>query len=109
MYRSDVAGTCVASAPLQPKFAAIAKPTPVRITRTHVCLSRGNEGAWEAFSCRLEDWMMWALFADDKQVSRVFQTEKEAWHLARKSSLIDAGRLPKGFEIRQVVERTQAA
>ncbi len=53
--------------------------------------------------------MMWALFADGKQVSRAFLTEKEAWHLARKSSLIDAGRLPKGFEIRQIVERTHAA
>lgn len=52
---------------------------------------------------------MWALFADDKQVSRSFRTEKEAWHLARKSSLVDAGRLPKGFEIRQIVERSNAA
>jgi hypothetical protein len=52
---------------------------------------------------------MWALFADGKQVSRTFLTEKEAWHLARKSSLIDAGRLPRGFEIRQVIERTHAA
>ena len=57
----------------------------------------------------LEGWTMWALFADGKQVSRAFLTEKEAWHLARKSSLIDAGRLPKGFEIRQIVERTHAA
>ena len=52
---------------------------------------------------------MWALFAEGKQVSRSFRTEKEAWHLARKSSLIDQGRLPKGFEIRLVTERTQAA
>ncbi|MDQ8731592.1 hypothetical protein [Bradyrhizobium sp. LHD-71] len=54
---------------------------------------------------------MWALFADGKQISRAFQTEKEAWHLARKSSLIDDGRLPKGFEIRQIQmkERTHAA
>jgi hypothetical protein len=57
----------------------------------------------------LEGWTMWALFADGKQVSHAFHTEKEAWHLARKSSLIDAGRLPKGFEIRQVAERTHAA
>ena len=40
---------------------------------------------------------MWALFADGKQVSHSFRTEKEAWHLARKSSLVDQGRLPKGF------------
>ena len=52
---------------------------------------------------------MWALFAEGKQVSRAFRTEKEAWHLARKSSLVDSGRLPKGFEIRQVVERSTAA
>lgn len=52
---------------------------------------------------------MWALFADGQQVSRAFQTEKEAWHLARKSSLIDEGRLPKGFEIRQIRERQPAA
>jgi hypothetical protein len=52
---------------------------------------------------------MWALFADGQQVSRAMRTEKEAWHLARKSSLVDQGRLPKGFEIRQVIERTQAA
>jgi hypothetical protein len=57
----------------------------------------------------LEDWTMWALFADGKQVSRAFRTEKEAWNLARRSSLIDAGRLPKGFEIRQVAERTPHA
>jgi len=57
----------------------------------------------------LEEWTMWALFANGKQISRAFQTEKEAWHLARKSSLIDAGRLPKGFEIRQIGERPQAA
>lgn len=48
---------------------------------------------------------MWALFADEQQVSRAFRTEKEAWHLARKSSLIDQGRLPKGFEIRKITER----
>jgi len=52
---------------------------------------------------------MWALFADGKQVSRAFRTEKEAWHLARKSSLIDQGRLPQGFEIRMVPEKAQAA
>jgi hypothetical protein len=52
---------------------------------------------------------MWALFADGQQISRAFQTEKEAWHLARKSSLIGDGRLPKGFEIRQIRERTEAA
>jgi hypothetical protein len=52
---------------------------------------------------------MWALFADGKQISRAFQTEKEVWHLARKSSLIDNGRLPKGFEIRQFKERPHAA
>lgn len=52
---------------------------------------------------------MWALFADDKQVSRAFQTEKEAWHLARKSSLVENGRLPSGFEIRKIAERFHAA
>ena len=66
-----------------------------------------------AFSAAQDEssWVenMWALFADGQQVSRAFQTEKEAWHLARKSSLIDGGRLPKGFEIRQLRERTEAA
>ena len=51
---------------------------------------------------------MWALFADGQQISRAFQTEKEAWHLARKSALVDQGRLPKGFEIRRIRERIQA-
>jgi len=45
---------------------------------------------------------MWALFSDGKQISRPFETEKEAWHLARKSSLIHQGRLPPGFEIRRM-------
>ena len=45
---------------------------------------------------------MWALFCDDVQISRVFNTEREEWHHARKSSLVDAGRLPEGFSIREV-------
>jgi hypothetical protein len=53
--------------------------------------------------------MMWALFADGKQISRAFETEKEAWHLARKSALIDQGRLPPGFEIRRMHVRNEAA
>ena len=52
---------------------------------------------------------MWALFAEEQQVSRAFRTEKEAWHLARKSSLIDQERLPKGFEIRKIAERLELA
>jgi len=46
--------------------------------------------------------MMWALFCNDEQISRTFRTEREAWHHARKSSLVDAGGLPEGFSIRQV-------
>jgi hypothetical protein len=61
------------------------------------------------FGLRFEGWTMWALFADEQQVSRAFRTEKEAWHLARKSSLIDQGRLPKGFEIRKIAERLELA
>ena len=53
--------------------------------------------------------MMWALFADGKQISRTFETEKEAWHLARKSALIEQGRLPPRFEIRQMLAQTEAA
>ena len=53
--------------------------------------------------------MMWALFADGKQISRTYETEKEAWHLARRSSLIEQGRLPPGFEIRQMHAQTEAA
>lgn len=50
--------------------------------------------------------MMWALFCNDEQISRAFNTEREAWHHARKSSLVDAGRLPDGFSIREVqIER----
>jgi hypothetical protein len=88
---------------------AATRHAPVRIAKSHVSLRRGNEGALQAFPWMLEGWTMWALFADGKQVSRAFQTEKEAWHLARKSSLLDAGRLSKGFEIRQIAERTHAA
>jgi hypothetical protein len=33
----------------------------------------------------------------------------EAWHLARKSALVDDGRLPPGFEIRQMHEQTEPA
>jgi len=52
---------------------------------------------------------MWALFADGKQISRPFETEKEAWHLARRSALIDQGRLPPRFEIRRMQVQTAAA
>ena len=52
---------------------------------------------------------MWALFAHGRQVSRALRTESEAWHLARKSSLIAQGRLSRGFEIRQIPEKSQAA
>lgn len=52
---------------------------------------------------------MWALFADGKQISRAFETEKEAWHLARKSALIDRGRLSPRFEIRRMHAQTAAA
>ena len=34
---------------------------------------------------------MWALFANGTQVSRAFETEIEAWHLARKSALMNGG------------------
>ena len=53
--------------------------------------------------------MMWALFAQGKQISPAFRTEMEAWHLARKSALVDDGRLPPGFEIRRMREQTEAA
>jgi hypothetical protein len=63
----------------------------------------------EGHRLRFEGWTMWALFAEEQQVSRAFRTEREAWHLARKSSLIDHGRLPKGFEIRKIAERLELA
>jgi hypothetical protein len=53
--------------------------------------------------------MMWALYCNDQQISRAFNTEKEAWHHARKSSLVDGGRLPEGFAIREVRRQTEAA
>lgn len=52
---------------------------------------------------------MWALFANGEQVSPAFRTEMEVWHLARKSSLVDAGRLLEGFEIRQITDDSEAA
>jgi hypothetical protein len=33
----------------------------------------------------------------------------EAWHFARKSALVDDGRLSTGFEIRRMQEQTEAA
>jgi hypothetical protein len=53
--------------------------------------------------------MTWALFAQGKQISPAFGTEMEAWHLARKSALVDDGRLSPGFEIRRMQEQTEAA
>jgi hypothetical protein len=107
--RAEAANSAVAFTQREAKFAATVKLAPVRIAKSHVSLRRGNEGRPASVPLLLEDWTMWALFANGKQVSRAFQTEKEAWHLARKSSLVDGGRLPNGFEIRQIAERTHAA
>jgi hypothetical protein len=95
------------------KFGCPRQLTDGRITDSHVSLSDRNMTDRLAFSAAQDEssWVenMWALFANGQQISRAFQTEKEAWHLARKSSLIGNGRLPKGFEIRQIRERTEAA
>jgi hypothetical protein len=55
------------------------------------------------------DGAMWALFCNDQQISRVFNTEREAWHHARKSSLVDAGRLPESFSIREIERQSNHA
>ena len=36
---------------------------------------------------------MWALFCDDKQISRTFEAESEVWQYARRSSLVANRRL----------------
>jgi hypothetical protein len=46
--------------------------------------------------------MMWALFCKGQQVSRLFASEREIWHYARKSALIMNRRLMQGFEIREL-------
>ena len=46
--------------------------------------------------------MMWALFCKGQQVSRLFTSEREIWHYARKSALIMNRRLMQGFEIREL-------
>jgi hypothetical protein len=46
--------------------------------------------------------MMWAIFCKGLRVSRLFSTEREIWHYARKSSLIASRRLLQGFEIREL-------
>ena len=45
---------------------------------------------------------MWALFCDDKQISRTFEAESEVWQYARRSSLIANRRLQDRYEIREL-------
>jgi len=52
---------------------------------------------------------MWALFAEEHQISRPFRTEQEAWHQARKCSLADGDQLEPGYEIRRIGEGEAAA
>ena len=53
--------------------------------------------------------MMWALFCKGQQVSRLFASEREIWHYARKSALIMNRRLMQGFEIRELTASLLAA
>jgi hypothetical protein len=51
---------------------------------------------------------MWALFTGEQQVSRVFRTEQEAWHQARKCGLADGDVLEHGYTIRRIKDQKAA-